>query len=262
MRHENFAFKIPRLRVTIDLSDEARYFAECDNETNIDAIEQEKRVYERLGKHYGIVSCIQISPEGIRMEYIENGPLDQYIKNHRPVADDMKADWLRSLADTLCYIHGRGVMVYDIALRNILVDDDLSLRYIDFGQSSIIPLESETSESLVHKRSTSSDSSQLTTVSEGRSDDSAVLIDIFHLAFAMYSITVWEKHEHKLFHAPPGLSSDERSQQSLPPNWPTVDDLPNSQNVLCGSILRKCWTREYRSMTQVRDELYLALSPP
>lgn len=250
LRHGNNALKIPRVQVTTDLSAEARYYAEYNNEMNIEQMENEKRIYERLGNHIGVVSCFRISADGIEMAYIRNGSLDQYLKNYRQGADNLKAAWLRSLVDTLCYIHERGVLVNDIALRNILVDEDLLLNFVDFGHSSLLPLDS--------------DASSLPT-SKDESNDSAVHMDIFHLAFVMYSIVVWKKHEYDLYHPTTTIlssnecSGDECSNEGLMPRWPSFKHLPNTEGALCGDIIRKCWMRAYRSMWEVRDEIYAAL---
>lgn len=77
---------------TTDSPDEARYYAEYSNEMNIEQMENEKRIYERLGSHIVVVSCFQISADGIEMAYINNGSLDRYFKNHQQAAHTVKAD--------------------------------------------------------------------------------------------------------------------------------------------------------------------------
>jgi len=261
LRQGNNALKIPRVQVTTDLSDDARYYAEYNNEMNIEQMENEKRIYERLGSYVGVVPCFKISTDGIEMAYIKNGPLDRYLKNHQQEEDALKADWLRSLVDTLCYIHRRRVFVNDIALRNILVDDDLSLHFVDFGHSSLMPLDFDTSELPSHEQVASSGSLSTTTTSKDECGNSAIHMDIFHLAFAMYSIVVWDKHEYNLYHqTATRMPSDECSNKSLMPKWPSFKDLPNTEGALCGDIILKCWMREYRSIEEVRDEIYMALS--
>jgi serine/threonine protein kinase len=137
LRHGNNALKIPRVQVTTDLSAKARYYAEYNNEMNIEQMENEKQVYERLGNHIRVVSCFRISADGIEMTYIKNGSLNQYFKNYQQGADNLKAAWLRSLVDTLCYIHERGVLINNIALRNILLSEDLLLNFVNFSHSSL-----------------------------------------------------------------------------------------------------------------------------
>jgi hypothetical protein len=44
LRHGNNALKIPRVQVTTDLSAEARYYAEYNNEMNIEQMDNEKRI--------------------------------------------------------------------------------------------------------------------------------------------------------------------------------------------------------------------------
>lgn len=43
--------------------------------------------------------------------------------------------------DIVARCHERGVLTFDIALRNFLLADELSLRIIDFANSSLMPLD-------------------------------------------------------------------------------------------------------------------------
>ncbi|TAQ86913.1 hypothetical protein B7494_g4750 [Chlorociboria aeruginascens] len=261
-RHGNNVLKIAKVQVTTDLPAEAQFVPEYTNEINKSNLENEKRVYKRLGNHNGIASCFQISADGIELAYFKNGDLEQYLKNHQQVADGLKVAWLRSLVDTLCYIHGQGVFVNDIALRNIFVGDDLSLCFADFGQSS---WDTDIQELAAHEELVSSSRLAVTTPSEYRSTDAAMDMDedIFNLAFVMYSIVVWDRHAYNV-HFPPTIisRSDESKNDGRIPKWPSLEDLPNTEGALCGDIIRKCWMRAYRSISEVRDDLYAALPPP
>jgi len=260
LQHGENALKIPRVEAITEQSDGDRYYVQCDNEMNIEQMGNEKQIYARLGSHAGIVPCLQISADGIELAYLKNGSLDQYLRNHGPATDNMKAEWLRSLVDTLCYIHGRGVRVHDIALRNILVDDSLSLRFVDFGQSSLVGIDFDPPELQPDKQSSISGLLSTSTAPQDEREDSDACIDIFHLSFVMYSIIVWKKHNYHFYSpAPTGFSSDKRSNRSLKLRWPSLVDLPSTNGLLCGNVILKCWTRGYRSVEEMRDQLYVAL---
>ena len=258
LQHGNNALKIPRLQVTTDLPEDEQYYVESTNQMNEEQLENEKRIFQRLGSHIGIIPCIQISAEGIEIAYIKNGTLEDHIKNQPPAADVLKATWLRSVVDTLFYIHERGVIVNDIALRNILVGDDLSLHFIDFGHSSLQTL--DPNDRLSANERVESSPSMSPNSGDGY-DESAIQVDIFQLASVMYSITAWKKYEYNLYPpAPADVVKVEISDNRLMCSWPSVDDLPDIKTNLCSNVILKGWMRKYSSVQQVRDEVYLALS--
>lgn len=53
-------------------------------EENCMFLENEKEVYHRLGHHHGIINVIKILEEGIKMAYIKNGSLFQYLQVQEP----------------------------------------------------------------------------------------------------------------------------------------------------------------------------------
>ncbi len=44
------------------------------------------------------------------------------------------------MAQTLAYIYNRHVIVADMRLDNLLLDDQLAITFVDFGESSLMPL--------------------------------------------------------------------------------------------------------------------------
>jgi serine/threonine protein kinase len=51
--------------------------------------------------------------------------------------------WFHEMAQTLDYIHGKRVLVTDIASRNFLLDSNLSLKFCDFSEASLLSLDSD-----------------------------------------------------------------------------------------------------------------------
>ena len=43
------------------------------------------------------------------------------------------------MTDIIASCHAKGVPVFDIALRNFLLTDDLNLRIVDFANSTLVP---------------------------------------------------------------------------------------------------------------------------
>ncbi|PYI07391.1 kinase-like protein [Aspergillus sclerotiicarbonarius CBS 121057] len=86
----------------------------------------------------GIVHCIEFAREATHLAYMANGDLRKYRKTNRPFPQ-LQLLWACQMARTLVYIHERRVLVTDIASRNMLLDVDLSLKFCDFSEASILP---------------------------------------------------------------------------------------------------------------------------
>ncbi len=89
--------------------------------------------------HPNIISVIEydmISEESlpyIVTEYFESKTLNDYISDPT-LLDDLQKTWiLRQVADALSVIHARQVYHRDIKPHNILVNDELEVRLMDFG---------------------------------------------------------------------------------------------------------------------------------
>ncbi len=74
------------------------------------------------------------------MEYLTGISLSTYLKmqpgNRTPQKNAKKI--IKSLADALKYLHERRISHRDIKLENIIINEDLSPKLIDFGFSTCI----------------------------------------------------------------------------------------------------------------------------
>lgn len=48
------------------------------NEINREALKHERNIYERLGNHKGIISCLKASDYGIELAFAKQGDLERY----------------------------------------------------------------------------------------------------------------------------------------------------------------------------------------
>lgn len=108
----------------------------------------------------------------------------------------------------LSHIHQRRVFVDEIALRNILIAEGRGLQFSDFGQSVLLPLDTD-----------------MDTVCE---NDLSAKIEMLHLGWVIYSIATWRVSKYYYF---------EREEL----RWPETGDLPSTEDVFCGEIVRRCW---------------------
>ena len=69
------------------------------------------------------------------MEFLENGSLDDLIRNKGVLAPKHAAELFSDIALGLNHSHGKGVLHCDLKPANVLLDQDLRPRLADFGQS-------------------------------------------------------------------------------------------------------------------------------
>lgn len=102
-----------------------------------DDVEDEKRIYKRLGKHPNIIGCLEITEESIHLERATPGCLRLYFKDGGSATLEERLRWSRDLASVIQYLHDHNVRQVDIGGRNILLDADRNIRLCDFAGSVI-----------------------------------------------------------------------------------------------------------------------------
>ena len=71
------------------------------------------------------------------MEYVEQGSLEERIKNDGPLPAEQAVTLFRDVCVGLVHAHGKGVLHCDLKPANILLDQDRRPRIADFGQSRL-----------------------------------------------------------------------------------------------------------------------------
>jgi serine/threonine protein kinase len=212
--------KVPKVYDLGRFTGDNRVHMEFVNSNNRESLLIEKSLYERLGNHKGIITCFKASENGIELAFAKQGNLEKYIEGNPEPTESLKAKWILPLADVFTYVHSRRVFVDDIALRNILVDDG-ELKLVDFGGSCLLPLTAD-----------------VDTISDHRL---TAKLDILHLGWILYSITVWAVHKYSYF-------------DSEDPQWPKGEDLPLVDELFCGTVIKKCWTGGYINMAALHRD--------
>jgi eukaryotic-like serine/threonine-protein kinase len=97
---------------------------------------REARSVGRL-RHQNIVIVFDVGEdEGrpfIAMEYIEGQTLSGIIREKQPIPMDRKLQWIEQLCDGLAYAHRANIVHRDIKPANLMIDNDQTLKILDFG---------------------------------------------------------------------------------------------------------------------------------
>jgi len=215
------ALKIPKIIDTSQFSDADRASSDYVNQVNREILETEKSVYRRIGHFEGIVRIVSISEHGILFERHKNGDIAAYIKDHTELSIRDKSGWIISIVQAVCHIHRSKVLIDDIALRNFLITDDLLVKMIDFGQSTVFP--------------------ECTDITMANDNGLTALVDLFHVGCIIYSIAAWKEYKYDLF------------QHQL--QWPGLKDLPDTDQLLYRQVIKKCRTAGYCSADDLCTEV-------
>ncbi|EPS30129.1 hypothetical protein PDE_05079 [Penicillium oxalicum 114-2] len=129
--------------------------------------------------------------------------------------------WLQEAAHIIRRVHERRVLVADIATRNFLLDENLSLQMCDFTESVIV----------------SNDEGMTSFVSE---DYISVKFDIARFGSMIYEVMSGSRCE---FYVVPEIEADldDDPESKTFKTWPTAEKLPNTNNVFLGDIIGRCW---------------------
>lgn len=212
--------------------------SESDVDVNIEVVQREQDVYRRLqssedGCSDGIVRCLGFLTEATQLAYMANGDLQAYLTKCRP-ALRLQLSWFCEMARTLSYIHSRRVLVTDIASRNFLLDLDLSIKFCDFSEASLLPLDCNMD--IV-------DDNGYTTQ-----------IDIGLLGTVMYEVVAGNKHKIDLYKD--NSPTDGRAY------WPERKSLPVTQDIWLGWIIEGCWNGKISSAHSLLQALNSVNLPP
>ncbi|KAJ0425967.1 kinase-like protein [Aspergillus carlsbadensis] len=200
------------------------YTSDVDVDENITVIKREQEVYKRLEHCEGVVQCLSFHETATKLAFIRNGDLRSWLSREKPPRS-IQLSWFRQMASALSRIHDRSVIVADIACRNILLDSDLSIKFCDFTESTIMP--------------------PGTNMETDDDNGYSIQTDIGQLGRVFYEVITGADCEFN-------LHENDASRTRLP----SRETLPSTRGVWLGSVIDKCWTPgAYRKAHQLVEEL-------
>lgn len=102
-------------------------------ESAVEGLKVEEQILQRLGKHPRIIRLVEKHEDGLLLEYMANGSVENYLRHVAPNTSlRPRLKWARQAAEGLAYIHDKNVLHYDFSIGNLLLDKDLTLKICDF----------------------------------------------------------------------------------------------------------------------------------
>lgn len=187
--------------------------------------------------HPNIVRCLAITEDRIILERLRED-LYSYLRRTPPgeIRNEERARWAAEAASGLHYLHSKRILHSDISTYNILLDENLHLKWIDFAGSSLNGAE----------RITFYSSRSVSPRCEG--DTVTLDTEIFAFGCVLYEIETG--------HVPyPDLEYHEVDERYKTNNFPSL------AGSFLGAIIMKCWAGHYEDMAVALKDI-LNLSVP
>lgn len=202
--------------------------AECRREITLEA-----RIYEILGPHDRLVKIQHWNPNEcvLTMEYMPNGTLDDYLRNHRAdgIAVEQRLRWALQTAQGLQLLHAADIVHCDLKAKNLLLDASLGLKIADFSGSSL-------------RGSKTNSCAGMRYMPPKSFDDVRKHIDLFALGSVIYKIM-----------------SGMDPYEDIPSGsvWPLYElrQFPDVTGLVCGESIKGCWFGRVQSACQVCEAL-------
>ncbi|KAF4450031.1 Serine threonine protein kinase [Fusarium austroafricanum] len=200
-----------------------------------DELRLESEIYDRLGESSLIVKKLGWDDKdcALRLEYMSNGTLREYIKSHQEVSNNQRQKWSMEAAQGLQLLHQAGVVHCDVGPHNYLLGQDLQLKITDFAGSSLDGSSTNIRPGSRYKAPRTS---------KNAPGNPTIHDDIFALGSTIYFIM-----EGK---APFEEFESEKVQNKFQDNqFPDIGATP------CAKIIRDCWLGEFSCVEKVIEAI-------
>lgn len=201
-------------------------------EDHVQNIAKEAVIYRRIGPHERLVRLVSHSSDGVILEYMPNGDLKRYLQSHESssVPTSLKLTWAYQVAEAVQLLHNNNILHCDIKPRNLLLDNELNIKIIDFSGSSLDGF-----------KPTSGEGTRFYLPRDWR-EPPTIATDLFALGSTLYEIFQGNSPFDD-------IPSDEVTTRYEAQQFPSVTNIP------CGEIIEKCWRSEIKSAQEVQTAI-------
>ncbi|KIW58676.1 hypothetical protein PV05_03175 [Exophiala xenobiotica] len=195
----------------------------------------EHDIYRRLGVNPSIPKLPAVHKGMLVLERLQTPLRDRLLKLHQagcPPSPGQSLQWASQITQGLQYIHQCGVLQVDIGLHNVLLDSNDNTKICDFAGSSI-------------------DGSPPNICPSHRAEhpslpaeNPSLVSEHFALGSLLYELETGQQPYHE---------KDEEEIERLFEQ----DHFPNTDNLMLGNAIMKCWKRGYTDDEQIIVDLGL-----
>ncbi|KAL8940144.1 MAG: hypothetical protein Q9211_002418 [Gyalolechia sp. 1 TL-2023] len=214
------------------------------DEPTLGFLDAEARMLQAIGPHKHIVGFRGQRENGLLLERIYGGSVLEYLKTHQ-INEEQKRKWIDQITEAIGRVHEKYVIHRDINVHNILVDDGLNIKLIDFqghlyGPNGEIKADGSACENT---------ESSMPRDNPSHADRKT---DIFALGSAYYYIM----EGHEPFPDLDSLDDEDEIVERFKSR-----QFPRLQSSLMNRVIHKCWAGEYDTADAVLQDLNADTEP-
>ncbi|KAL8939914.1 MAG: hypothetical protein Q9211_002518 [Gyalolechia sp. 1 TL-2023] len=202
------------------------------DKTALATLDLEAEILKTIGPHKNI------RDDGLLLERAQYGSMAQFLKDNKPTWHQRLA-WVRQAAEAVSVTHKAGVLHCDINVKNLLLDDELTVKLCDFQGRLLRPDGTIAKDGLARENTKSC-------MPRAYPDYSDRKTDIFALGSAFYYIM----QGHEPF---PDLDSS-RNEDQIEARF-IARQFPKLDSHLMNRVTHKCWAGEYESAEAILQDL-------
>lgn len=204
---------------------------------SIVSIVREDAVYERLGSHPLILNyhgrvLLHGNVYSLKLERAL-GCLRKFVLNCPAPSEETRLAMAIQVAAAIAYVHSKNVIHADFSTRNVFVFDNWQIKLGDFGGSRIDNEGALGAEETLYK---------LPRFGRTWRELDETKRELFALGCGIYEITAWKTPYAEL-----------PIEQAVAKY--SKGDFPDTQDLVAGDIIRKCWHEEYDAAADVEEDL-------
>jgi serine/threonine protein kinase len=207
--------------------------------SRLQATDASDRVIHCYG-HYPTESYYGV--ESLELEYASQGTLRDYLRKGRPFPSSQYFRWAIQIAEALVFTHSKGVLHGDLNLANVLLDNSLNVKLVDFSFAVIL-------DGSPGGRWALSPTSRYQMGYRPPGMSTCMNSEVFAFGSALYEIFTGRRPYEELY----TLDLSHRKEVDrlfAEKKFPSVDGLEEA-----GKAILNCWTMVYPSFEVVKVDL-------